>query len=59
MHPSPAFRQTPGTGNMTPEVLERMMRQIVPCAMTVEETHGTWKLGQNEAEEVRLRAADG
>ena len=43
---------------MTPEVLERMMRQIVPCAMRVDEIAGTWKLGQNKPEEVRLRAAD-
>ncbi|MGX0878030.1 transcriptional regulator [Roseovarius sp. MBR-154] len=43
---------------MTPEVLERMMRQIVPCAMRVDEIAGTWKLGQNKPEDVRLRAAD-
>ncbi len=43
---------------MTPAVLERMMRQIVPCRMAVEEIHGTWKLNQNKAEAVRLRAAD-
>lgn len=52
--PKPEWR----TGKMTPEVLERMMRQIVPCAMVVEEIHGTWKLNQNKESEVRLRAAD-
>ncbi|MGX0978139.1 transcriptional regulator [Roseovarius sp. MBR-51] len=52
--PKPEWRAE----KMTPEVLERMMRQIVPCAMQVEEIAGTWKLGQNKPEEVRLRAAD-
>jgi len=52
--PKPEWRAE----KMTPEVLERMMRQIVPCAMRVDEIAGTWKLGQNKPEEVRLRAAD-
>jgi transcriptional regulator len=52
--PKPEWRAE----KMTPEVLERMMRQIVPCAMRVDEMAGTWKLGQNKPEEVRLRAAD-
>ncbi|WP_138935953.1 FMN-binding negative transcriptional regulator [Roseovarius arcticus] len=43
---------------MTPEVLDRMMRQIVPCRMRVAEVHGTWKLNQNKPGDVRLRAAD-
>ena len=43
---------------MTPEVLDRMMRQIVPCALRVDEIAGTWKLGQNKPDDVRLRAAD-
>lgn len=42
---------------MTPDVLQRMMRQIVPLRMEVEEIHGTWKLNQNKPDEVRLRAA--
>ena len=46
------------TSKMTPEVLDRMMRQIVPCRMRVTEIHGTWKLGQNKDDAVRLRAAD-
>ncbi|WP_338549981.1 FMN-binding negative transcriptional regulator [Roseovarius phycicola] len=46
------------TAKMTPEVLGRMMRQIVPCRMRVDEIHGTWKLNQNKPDEVRLRAAD-
>ena len=43
---------------MTPEVLDRMMRQIVPCRMRVAEVHGTWKLNQNKPDDVRHRAAD-
>lgn len=46
------------TGKMTPEVLERMMRQIVPCSMQVADIHGTWKLNQNKPDAVRLKAAD-
>ncbi len=42
---------------MTPEVVTRMMRQIVPCQMQVTEIHGTWKLNQNKPDDVRLRAA--
>ena len=42
---------------MTPGVMARMMRQIVPCRMRVHEIHGTWKLNQNKADDVRLRAA--
>jgi transcriptional regulator len=44
---------------MTPEVLEKMMRQIVPCRMEVTDVDGTWKLSQNKPDEVRLRAAKG
>ncbi|MEM8655302.1 MAG: FMN-binding negative transcriptional regulator [Pseudomonadota bacterium] len=46
------------TDKMTPEVLDKMMRQIVPCRMTIEAVDGTWKLNQNKPDEVRLRAAD-
>ncbi|QYX57676.1 FMN-binding negative transcriptional regulator [Roseovarius sp. SCSIO 43702] len=45
------------TKKMTPDVLERMMRQIVPCAMRVDEIEGTWKLGQNKGDAERLSAA--
>jgi transcriptional regulator len=43
---------------MTLEVLDRMMRQIVPCRMGVETVDATWKLSQNKSRDVRLRAAD-
>lgn len=43
---------------MTPEVLQRMMRAILPCRLRIESVDGTWKLNQNKPDEVRLRAAD-
>lgn len=46
------------THKMTPEILDRMMRQIVPCRLTVTGIDGTWKLNQNKPDDVRLRAAD-
>ena len=46
------------TTKMTPDVLDKMMRQIVPCRMTVTSVDGTWKLNQNKPDAVRLRAAD-
>jgi transcriptional regulator len=46
------------TAKMTPEVLQRMMRQIVPCRLEDVEVEATWKLSQNKPDAVRLRAAD-
>ncbi|WP_299850770.1 FMN-binding negative transcriptional regulator [uncultured Roseovarius sp.] len=46
------------TGKMTPDVLEKMMRQIVPCRMRVDQIDGTWKLSQNKPDAVRLNAAN-
>ena len=45
------------TRKMTPEVLDRMMRAIVPCRMRISDVDGTWKLNQNKPDAVRLRAA--
>ena len=45
------------TGKMAPEVLEKLMRAIVPCRLAVERIDGTWKLSQNKAEAARLGAA--
>lgn len=42
---------------MTPDVLDRMMRMIVPCRMVIESVDGTWKLGQNKTAEARNSAA--
>ncbi|WP_424832253.1 FMN-binding negative transcriptional regulator [Ruegeria sp.] len=46
------------TNKMSEEALARMMRMIVPCRMQVDDIQGTWKLGQNKTEAMRLRAAD-
>ena len=43
---------------MADGVMDRMMRQIVPVQFTITDVNGTWKLNQNKADEVRLRAAD-
>lgn len=45
------------SGKMSEGVMEKMMRQIVPCVMQVAEIDSTWKLNQNKPGEVRLRAA--
>ncbi|MGX9355783.1 FMN-binding negative transcriptional regulator [Roseobacteraceae bacterium S113] len=51
--------KTPWTSEkMTPGVMERMMRQILPFVLHVEDISGTWKLNQNKDVAVRLRAAD-
>lgn len=50
--------KTPWTSDkMTAEVLHKMMRQIVPCVMRVDEIAGTWKLNQNKPDAVREDAA--
>ena len=46
------------TAKVAPDILDRMMRQIVPARMTVTAVHGTWKLNQNKPDAVRLAAAD-
>lgn len=46
------------TDKMTPEVLEKMMRMIVPFRFTVTGVDGTWKLGQNKPDAVRIAAAE-
>ena len=35
-----------------------MLRQIVPIEMDVAQIDGTWKLGQNKPEEVRVGAGN-
>ena len=40
------------------EALARLMRQIVPFRLVIEDVQGTWKLNQNKPDEARLRAAD-
>ena len=49
----------PWTPNkMSAGVMDKMMRQIVPCALRIERVDGTWKLNQNKADDARVRAAD-
>jgi transcriptional regulator len=45
------------TAKMTPDVMQKMMRMIVPCRMVVTGVDGTWKLSQNKPDAVRLNAA--
>jgi transcriptional regulator len=42
---------------MTPQVLEKMMRFIVPVRLSIEAVDGTWKLGQNKEDAARTSAA--
>ena len=45
------------TDKMTPDVLARMLRQIVPVEMTIESVDSTFKLNQNGPASARLGAA--
>ena len=45
------------TGKMPEEVLERMMRQILPFRLEVQDVQGTWKLNQNKTDSARTGAA--
>ncbi len=42
---------------MSPGVMERMMRMIVPCRLHIETIESTWKLGQNKPAAARNGAA--
>ena len=46
------------SSKMTPDVLDKMMRQIVPCRLVIKDIQSTWKLGQNKPDAARLGAAD-
>ncbi|MEO1733336.1 MAG: FMN-binding negative transcriptional regulator [Pseudomonadota bacterium] len=52
--PKPAWT----TRKMTPNVMDRMMRSIVPCQLDITSVDGTWKLNQNKSDNARHRAAD-
>lgn len=45
------------TQKMTPEVLDRMMRAIMPCRLIIDDIQGTWKLNQNKEPGARITAA--
>ncbi len=42
---------------MTPEVRDRMLRQVVPFELRIRKIEGTWKLGQNKPAPQRLAAS--
>ena len=52
--PKPVWKST----KMTPEVMDKMMRQIVPCQLHIEEVQSTWKLNQNKPDSARVNAAN-
>ena len=43
---------------MDQDVYSRMQRQILPVKLEISKIEGTWKLSQNKADDVRLRAAE-
>jgi len=47
------------SAKMSPGVMERMMRSLVACRLTIETVEGTWKLGQNKPGPAREGAAAG
>jgi transcriptional regulator len=47
------------SAKMAPGVMERMMRSLVACRLTIETVEGTWKLGQNKPGPAREGAAAG
>lgn len=50
--------KTPWLADKMPaEALDRFMRMIVPCRLTISDVQGTWKLNQNKPAEARLGAA--
>lgn len=55
LDPKPRWR----ADKMPDDLMDRMMRQIVPFRLRIEEIQGTWKLGQNKPEAARLGAAEG
>lgn len=45
------------TTKMPSDVMDRFMRMILPCRLTITDVQGTWKLGQNKVAEARVAAA--
>ena len=57
---TPLAPKAPWTSaKMSPGVMERMMRAILPFRLEIAEVEGTWKLGQNKTAEARSGAARG
>lgn len=53
--PKPPWKTT----KVSAEVMDRFMRMIVPCRLSISDVQGTWKLGQNKPPAARRGAADG
>lgn len=54
LDPKPAWT----IDKMSDDALQKMMRMIVPCRLTIETIDGTWKLNQNKPDSARLSAAE-
>jgi len=52
--PKPVWKKE----KMEPNVLNKMLRMIVPVQMAINQIEGTWKLGQNKPDEVRSAGAE-
>ena len=46
------------TSKMPDDLMEKMLRQIVPVRLEIAQIDGTWKLNQNKPDAARLKAAD-
>ena len=58
-HEERLLPKTPWTSaKMSEGAMPRMMRMILPFRLSIGSVDGTWKLGQNKPDDVRLRAAD-
>ncbi|GHF33029.1 FMN-binding negative transcriptional regulator [Seohaeicola zhoushanensis] len=52
--------KTPWTmDKVDPEAVDKLLRMIVPCKLSITGVDGTWKFSQNKPETARLGAADG
>ena len=45
------------SAKMSQDVLDRMLKQIVPFRLDIAQTEGTWKLAQNKPDSARLAAS--
>jgi len=51
--PKPVWRMD----KVDPGALDKLMRMIVPCRVTITQIDGTWKLAQNKPDAARISAA--
>lgn len=45
------------TSKLADDILQRFLRMIVPCRLTIRDVQGTWKLNQNKPAAARIKAA--